>query len=66
MHRTKSRDSSPSHHFVKTERLNESSCEDEDRDDEDDGNVNVDDEQPLIESRRHRRKKISHTNSGGE
>lgn len=62
LHRSKSRDSSPAHHFVKMEQLNESSCDDE-RDDEDD--LNVDEEQPSIELRRHRRKKISNTNSAG-
>lgn len=60
LHRTKSRDSSPSQHSVKMERLNESSCEDEDRDDET-GDVNIDDEQPIIEQRRRRRKKSSQT-----
>ncbi|XP_055310458.1 transcription factor Ken 1 isoform X2 [Sitodiplosis mosellana] len=64
LHRSKSRDSSPSaHHFVKMEQLNESSCDD-DREDDDDLNV-ADEEQPYIELRRHRRKKISNTNSGG-
>lgn len=62
-HRSKSRDSSPSQHYVKMEQLNESSCDDE-RDDDDD--LNVDEEQPSIELRRHRRKKISNANSGGK
>lgn len=63
LHRPKSRDSSPAHHYVKMEQLNESSCDDE-RDNDDD--LNVDEEQPSIELRRHRRKKISNTNSGGK
>lgn len=65
LHRSKSRDSSPTHHFVKMEQLNESSCDDDrDDDDDDDDDLNVDEEQRSIELRRQRRKKISNTNSG--
>lgn len=75
MHRNKSRDSSPSHHYVKAERLNDSSCDAGDDDNEylplDSNDVNEDHgngdtDHSLNEQRRHRRKKISHSNSGGE
>lgn len=79
MHRNKSRDSSPAHHhYVKAERLNDSSCdvgEDEDEylplgsneadEEHGNGNGNGETEHALIEQRRHRRKKISHSNSAG-
>lgn len=79
LHRPKSRDSSPAdHHFVKMEQLNESSCDDE-REENDDVNVDVEDQQQQqqqlpsppppptsVELRRHRRKKIVNSNSGGK
>lgn len=75
MHRSKSRDSSPANHYVKAERLNDSSCDVGEDDDEylplgsqeaDEEHGNGDTGPALIEQRRHRRKKISHSNSGGE
>lgn len=72
--RSKSRDSSPSQHSVKMERLNESSCDDEDphdnENDEDDGDVDGGEhdasvKEELQTTRRSRRKKNSSHTSGG-
>lgn len=73
--RSKSRDSSPSQHSVKMERLNESSCDDDDphdnENDEDDAEGVDGDErdasvkEELQTTRRSRRKKTSSHTSGG-